>query len=262
MRISLHITELPARFKKLLCEAVGTFYLVLTVSMTLQQAVVDAPIAIGFMLMTQVFAYGYISGGHFNPAVTAGLTLCSLLDVGEMLQYWAAQLIGGLLASMLSWFLVGVDQRFVAPQPFSGKGIDIFRAFVSEMVFTASLVSVVLNVACSKQKNNHHYGLAIGCSVLCAAFAVGGISGGAFNPAVATSLHLVKCMAHDCSVMKYNPVFWAADLTGSLLAAVVFCLIHPIERSHLPNQRQANANESEALFVEQESFVNEKRITA
>ena len=65
----------------------------------------------------------------------------------------------------------------------------IFAALLAEFIFTFALVYVVLNVATSKeQPNNHFFGLAIGFTVAAGAAAVGGISGGAFNPAVALEL--------------------------------------------------------------------------
>jgi len=253
MILQLPFKELPEAWKKVLCETLGTFYLVLTVSMTSQQSIAHfAPIAIGFQLMTQVFAYGYICGGHFNPSVSAGIALSSLMHIQEMLRYWVAQLIGAISATLLSWFIIGDVTEFAAPEPAAETPIGVFRAFLCEMVFTFCLVSVVLNVACSRQKDNSHYGLAIGMTVLSAAYAVGNISGGAFNPAVATGLELVRCFAGTCHTLRYLPMFWGAGMCGAFFAAVVFRLIHPIEKAHLPLNVNAKESESTSLLHNQE----------
>ena len=112
------IPQLPVAGRKLLCEAIGTFYLVLTVSMCLQQSEkLFAPIAIGFQLMNQIFAYGYISGGHLNPAVTGGIYFSGLMPLGDAVKYVLSQTTGGVLASLFSWFLVGVSGDFKSPTP-------------------------------------------------------------------------------------------------------------------------------------------------
>ena len=229
------IPQLPVAGRKLLCEAIGTFYLVLTVSMCLQQSEkLFAPIAIGFQLMNQIFAYGYISGGHLNPAVTGGIYFSGLMPLGDAVKYVLSQTTGGVLASLFSWFLVGVSGDFKSPTPATTTALGVFRAFCCEWIYTAGLVSVVLNVACSRQKENHHYGMAIGMTVLAAAFSVGGISGGAFNPAVATSLQLVECAATSCEPLKYFWVYWLAPFVAALTSSVLFLLIHPPEYAHKP----------------------------
>jgi len=80
----------------------------------------------------------------------------------------------------------------------------------------------VLHVACSRQRDNQHYGLAIGMTVLASLFAAGPISGGGFNPAVATSLHLEKCFSGDCSTFQYIWIYWIGPLVGSCAAAFLF----------------------------------------
>src|SRR6185295_10249137 len=96
--------------------------------------------------------------------------------------YWIAQIVGALAAAFATKFLVGSPGGAAAvPKP--------GPALLAEFLFTFALVYVVLNVATSKATSgNQYYGLAIGMTVMAGAFAVGFVSGGAFNPAVAIGI--------------------------------------------------------------------------
>src|SRR5436853_5438634 len=90
--------------RKLVVEAIGTFFLVLTVGQTVihpanQSAAALAPLAIGSALMVMVYAGGHISGAHYNPAVTLAVWLRGKCTTPEMPAYMAAQLVGAALAA-------------------------------------------------------------------------------------------------------------------------------------------------------------------
>jgi aquaporin Z len=96
-----------------------------------------------------------------------------------------SQVIGAGLAALAVGFLFGSGKPLVIR--------NVPQALVAEFLFTFALAYVVLNVATAKgTQNNSFYGLAIGFTVLTGAFAVGGISGGAFNPAVAIGAAMMK----------------------------------------------------------------------
>ena len=229
--------------KKALCEFIGSFFFILTINLSVVYAGAFAPIAIGFMLMAQVFAFGYISGAHFNPAVTLGVVLVGQLKLKRASFYVLAQTLGGIAAGLLSILLIGDEDMltFQPPQPVAdanGKfgGTEIGRAFLSELIFTCCLVTVVLHVACSRQRNNNHYGLAIGMTVMSSAFSVGKISGGGFNPAVSTGLLIGKCIggsndgvADSCQPMRFLWLYWLAPFIGSVLASGMFLVVHAME---------------------------------
>jgi aquaporin Z len=177
--------------KKYLVEFIGTFFLVLTVGMT----VIDpgagalAPLAIGSALMIMVYAGGHVSGGHYNPAVTLAVWLRGRCPQSDVLPYMGAQVAAGIVAAMIVLGLKGDPTVIPA-------NLKVFPALVAELIGTFALCYVVLNVATAKSTaGNSHYGLAIGFTVMVMAFALGGVSGGAFNPAVAigiTVMHLAK----------------------------------------------------------------------
>lgn len=173
--------------KKYVVELLGTFFLVFTVGNTVIGKSDVAPLAIGLSLMVMIFAGGHISGGHFNPAVTLAVWWRGKCDTKDVVPYIAAQIIGAVLAALVVIFLLGKG---------SAGGVKIAPAMVAEFLGTLALAWVVLNVATTKANaNNSFYGLAIGMTVTAMAFALGPISGAAFNPAVAigaTAMGLIK----------------------------------------------------------------------
>ena len=197
--------------KKYIVEFVGTFFLVFTVALT------GNPIAIGFVLVAMVYMGGYISGAHYNPAVTFGLLVSGNIKWEEAKKYMAAQLFGGFVAAGIYSL---VQKNFFVPTP--GENVSMFSAFVIEVLFTFALVSVVHHVAVSpKVKGNQYYGLAIGMTLLAAAFAGGPISGGAFNPAVGVSplvYDIASVTSHVSSILLYS----AGPLLGGALAGWVY----------------------------------------
>jgi aquaporin Z len=127
-----------------------------------------------------------------------------------------AQVVGGLLAAGLVMFMKDTG-KVVAANP------DVVRALVAELLFTFALCYVVLNVATAKAtEGNSYFGLAIGFTVMVGAFAVGGISGGAFNPAVAVGI-TVMGLAKLANIW----IFLVGNFAGGALAAVVFKIVHP-----------------------------------
>jgi aquaporin Z len=203
---------------KYIAEFIGTFFLVLTVGCTVIPAAagVIAPLAIGAALMVMVFATGHISGGHLNPAVTLAVFLRGKCPAGDVVPYWISQVLAAIAAAFVAMYLTGKSGT-----PMEIKSVPI--AFVAEFLFTFALAFVVLNVATAKgTSNNSFYGLAIGLTVTTGAFAVGAISGGAFNPAVAVGIGVMKLV--NISQIWIHIV---ADLLGAAVAALMFRIVCP-----------------------------------
>src|SRR5881398_1225848 len=204
---------------KYIAEFIGTFFLVLTIGCTGigAGAGVIAPLAIGAALMVMVYAGGHISGGHYNPAVTVGILIRGKLQAADAVPYWIAQFAGaGVAALLVSKVLrAGIPVTTIAPK--------VGPALLAEFLFTFALVYVVLNAATAEgTSGNSFYGLAIGMTVMTGAFAVGDISGGAFNPAVALGICLL-----GISSWANIWIYLLADFTAAVLAAVIFQLINP-----------------------------------
>src|SRR5262245_23399452 len=92
---------------KLIVEAIGPFFLVFTIGQTVKgpNASDLAPLAIGSALMVMVYAGGHFSGGHYNPAVTLGVTLRGKMAWSEALMYMAAQVVGAVIAAGVVYFI-------------------------------------------------------------------------------------------------------------------------------------------------------------
>ena len=204
---------------KVLTEAIGTFFLVLTIGLTVITQTPFAPLAIGCSLMIMVYMGGHISGGHYNPAVTLAVMMRGGMQSRDVLPYWIAQIIGALLAALAVRVILGST---FAPAPSEGAGV--IAVLMVEILYTFALALVVLNVATAPATaGNSYYGLAIGFTIVVAAFAGGSISGGAFNPAVGIGPVLVNALAGGGTVGNLW-YYIVGPLAGGALAAVVFKL--------------------------------------
>ncbi len=204
---------------KLIVEFIGTFFLVFTVGQTVKGPDGAGPLAalaIGSSLMVWIYAGGHFSGGHYNPAVTLGVTLRGKLPRAEAGPYMVAQLLGGLVAAGLVLFIKSTGPVVTTP-----SGPETYNAvawFVAEFLFTFALVYVVLNSATAKgTEGNSFYGLAIGFTVVVGAFAVGPVSGGAFNPAVG-----VGATVMGLATLPKLLVYLIAELAAGAAAGLLF----------------------------------------
>ena len=207
---------------KLLTEVVGTFFLVLTIGLTVVGGVPLAPLAIGSVLMVMVYMGGHISGAHYNPAVTLALLLRGKVRGAEAGAYMASQLVGAVVASLAVVALKG-ESLVVAP----GVGASTVQILLSEILFTFALALVVLNVATSpRTEGNSYYGLAIGFTVMVGATAVGDISGGAFNPAVGLG-PAIAGLATGAGLNGQAFIYYlVGPFIGGALAAAAFRMQH------------------------------------
>jgi aquaporin Z len=168
--------------RKYAVEFIGSFFLTFAVASAALSGSVFVPLAAGFTLMIMVYAGGHISGGHYNPAVTMAALVRGRIGINDAVPYWVVQVIGGIAAGALARAVV--NPPAVATLHLAGH--SEWATAIVEALFAFALCYVVLNVATSKdQPNNGFFGLAIGFTIAAGAFAVGGISGGVFNPQVA-----------------------------------------------------------------------------
>ncbi len=198
--------------KKCLVEFIGTFFLVLTVGCCVFSTAsgIIAPLVIGFVLMVMVYAGGYISGGHYNPAVSLACLIRGVLSAKDMVFYWISQLLAGFLAALTVKHLLSLPCQ-------CSSDFSVCKVVVCEILFTFALCYVVLNSATAKEtEGNSYYGLAIGSTVLVGAFATAGLCFGAFNPAVAIGLLTFGACAKIISITII------ANLIGGALAAGIF----------------------------------------
>ncbi len=210
--------------KSYLTEFIGVFFLVLTIGLMVVGESEFAPLAIGSVLMVMVYMGGHISGGHYNPAVTFAVTLRGKLAWSEALLYWISQIIGALVASFAVFTITGST---FAPAP--GEGVSMSGALLVEFLFTFALCLVVCNSATARATaGNSFYGLAIGFTIVAGAFAGGGVSGGAFNPAVGTGPIFFSVLLGEGGFGNLW-IYLVGPLAGGVVAAIVSNFQHADE---------------------------------
>jgi aquaporin Z len=209
--------------KKYLVEFIGTFFLVFTVCMAGTFAGNLAPLAIGSALMIMVYAGGHISGGHYNPAVTTAVYIRGgNIELKDALMYMVFQILAAIVAAGLAWWFIG-HAAVVAPSHFYSKWMKL----AAEMLGTFALAYVVLNSATHpKTSGNSFYGLAIGFTVMTMAFAVGGVSGGAFNPAVGIGPNVMQMITGDMSAWHHIILYIVGPILGGAIAGYTYKFIN------------------------------------
>jgi aquaporin Z len=214
--------------RKYLVEFIGTFFLVLTVGCTVLPGAlklemargVIPPLAIGAALMVMVYAGGHISGGHYNPAVTLAVTLRGKCKPEDAPIYMMSQVLGAIVAGFVALTLL------YQKTPGTPAELKVVPSLVAEFLFAFALCYVVLNVATARAtEGNSYFGLAIGFTVVVGAFAVGGISSGAFNPAVAIGAAFMNLIPRGQVWIHI-----VADFLGGVVAALAFNYLHPDDR--------------------------------
>jgi aquaporin Z len=220
---------------KLTTEFAGTFVFLTVIGLS-GAAGSFAPLAIGGALMAMVYMGGHVSGAHYNPAVTFGLFLRRIIRSETMLAYWVVQVAAGVLAFVFAYFV-------------SGKVADVHpggawpSAVAAEVVLTAALVLVVLNVAATKEtEGNSFYGLAIGMTVAAGAFVAGPISGGVFNPAVGIGATLSSAILGSGSWSTLW-IYLVGPLSGAAIAAGVHYIQTPAAETVAPETSEVTAPE-------------------
>jgi len=138
----------------------------------------------GFGLTLAIAAFGHLTGGHFNPAVSAGLAIAGKFPSRDVVPYWIAQLVGGFGAVLVMGIVYSSDvMDSLHTQP--GSGIDDWAALVLEIVATALFVMVILTVATDDRAawKGVMAPFLIGLFIFTAVATVGPASGGSYNPA-------------------------------------------------------------------------------
>lgn len=221
-------TTADEEYAPLLVEFIGTFYLCFTIALGVSAAngTSMAPVSIGAMLMVMVYAGGPISGGCYNPVVAGavavrnvGTKLDAAIKPAKLGLYVLAEIVGACCAgAVAACVLVGNEK---IGHPAVGREFSDGEAMLGEIIGTMLLVFTVLSVATvASTKDNSYFGLAIGFALMAGAAAVGGASGGAFNPAVSMLTLIAEGSSEDAWL------FWFGPGIGALLAVVLFRVLY------------------------------------
>ena len=210
--------------RKLVAEAIGVFALVFAGAGSIVLAagnanigLVEIALAHGLAIGLLISALGHISGGHFNPAVTAGFWVTRRISSPLAVGYVLAQLVGGILASvaLVLLFPEGLREAANLGTPALGPGIDFGKSVGIEAILTFFLVLVVFGTAVDRRSANLG-GWAIGMIITMDILAAGPLTGAAMNPARALGPALMTGTWDD------QLVWWIGPIIGGVLAAMLY----------------------------------------
>lgn len=132
----------------------------------------------GLIVMAMIYAFGEISGAHFNPAVTFGFAYAKKFPWKEVPKYIISQFIGAILATSLLWFLFPESEYLGASIP----SIVAYKAFIIEIILTFFLMVVIINVSTGSKEIGIMAGIAVGGVILLEAMFAGPITKASMNP--------------------------------------------------------------------------------
>lgn len=167
---------------------------------------------------------GGISGGHFNPAVTLGLTISGRFAAKDLIPYWIAQLIGGIIAAALLYLIASGKDGFTAGN-FASNGYgelspghyNLTSAFIIEGVMTAFFLIIILG-STSAQAPAKLAPIAIGLGLTVIHLASIPVTNTSLNPARSTATALFA----ESAALSQLWLFWIAPLIGAALGAVIW----------------------------------------
>lgn len=228
---------------KLVAECIGTYVLVLTIGCNvLGNTGVFAVVSIAFALMVVAEIFKSVSGSQFNPAVTFGLVVAGKMGAYEGGLYVASQIVGGLLGALTYVFLFD-GQTFNLD---AGKGHNWLAAATVELLYTCMLVTTVLNVkGINTKKENNFFPLTLALVILSGGYAVGSISGGCFNPAVAIAIDVTSFQKNFGMCLTYT----VAECLGAALAVLGHRLVRPEEYGGKNQSSDIHGGETVPRFV-------------
>ena len=204
--------------KNYIAEFIGTFAMIFcgTGAMTINEVTggsvthVGIGITWGLIVMAMIYAFGEISGAHFNPVVSIAFAYAKKFSWKEVPKYILFQVAGAFTASLLLMWLFPKSELLGATIP----TVDVWRAFVLELILTFFLMVVIINVSTGSKEVGMMAGIAIGSVVLLEAIFAGPITNASMNPARSLAPNIVS------GNIKGLWLYMLAPIIGALLAVV------------------------------------------
>ena len=185
-------------------------------------------LAFGLTVLAGVYAFGVISGGHFNPAVTLGAALAKRVEWKALPAYWITQVVGGLVAGGLLYFIASGKPGFEATGHMAANGYGAHSPFgyslaavaITEILLTFIFLLVILG-ATDDRAPKGFAGLAIGLTLTLIHLISIPISNTSVNPARSTGVAFFNADGAPAQLW----VFWLAPLVGAAIAGVAYPLL-------------------------------------
>lgn len=220
-------------FKRSVTELLGTFWLVLggcgsavlAASSPLGIGVLGVALAFGLTVLTMAFAIGHISGCHLNPAVSVGLFVGGRFPAKELPAYIIAQVIGGIIAAALLYYLASGKEGFELSSGLASNGYgehspgkySMAAGFVCELVMTAMFVLIILG-ATDKRAPAGLAPIAIGLALTLIHLISIPVTNTSVNPARSTGPALIV----GGWAIAQLWMFWVAPMLGAVVGGVTY----------------------------------------
>lgn len=204
--------------RALLAEFLGAFVLLFFGGLSILASGGDLVVisfGFGLALLAGLYAFGEVSGGHFNPAVSLGAFLDKRIDSSTMLQYWVAQLAGFVVAGV--GLLIASDQDAVASTA-TIPSIEVGSALLLEIILTAVFVAVILAVTKSEQNKGTIFA-AISLTLAGIHLSSASLTGASVNPGRTLGSAIIGSEFSDVWVYLVGP------LVGAGLGWVLYRLV-------------------------------------
>lgn len=241
----------PTLAARLGAEALGTFWLVLggagsavlaakvldpTDGVQLGIGFVGVSLAFGLTVLTMAYAVGHVSGGHFNPAVTVGLTAAGRFPARDIAPYVITQVVAGLLGAGVLYLIASGQDGFSATGNFAANGYaenspggySLAAVLVAEVVLTAFFVYIILGATDARAPKGFAP-IAIGLGLTLIHLISIPVSNTSVNPARSTAV----AFFHGDGAPAQLWAFWLAPVVGAIIAGVTYALITGVRRDDL-----------------------------
>lgn len=211
--------------RRLAAELLGTYVLVLGGTAAILAAsgsgatttIVPVAFAFGLALIAGLYAFGEVSGGHFNPAVSLAMLINKKIDVPTTIGYWVVQVLGGVLAS-LTLLAISSQDAVAGTATTLGSGIDVWQGFLVEVVFTAIFLLVILKATSSRASAPTAF-LGIGLTLTVIHLCLIPVTGTSVNPARSLGPAIVGNVWGD------QWLYVIAPLVGGAVGWVIYRLV-------------------------------------
>lgn len=227
--------------KKLLVEFLGTFWLVFggcgsaifaAAYPELGIGFAGVALAFGLTVLTGAYAFGHISGAHFNPAVSIGLFAGGRFEGKELLPYIVSQVLGGMLAAAILYMIVQGQAEFSAVGGFASNGFaalspggySMYSALLIELVLTAFFVMVIMG-ATDKRAPVGFAPIAIGLALTLIHLISIPVTNTSVNPARSTAVAIFA----DTAALSQLWLFWIAPIGGAIIGALIYRVVETPE---------------------------------
>ncbi|WP_456440277.1 MIP/aquaporin family protein [Psychroserpens sp.] len=211
--------------KKYIAELIGTFTMIfcgcgaMTINEITSGSITHVGVAMtwGLVVMAMIYAFGEISGAHFNPAVTFGFAYAKKFPWKEVPKYFIAQAIGAFLACFVLWFLFPESETLGSTFP--ADGFAPYKAFIFELLLTFFLMVVIINVSTGSKEIGTMAAIAVGSVILLEAMFAGPMTKASMNPIRSLAPAIVS------GNLQHLWLYLTAPFIGAFLAVMSCSLV-------------------------------------